>query len=311
MGKFKVGDRVRRTEKPYEDVKIGTLGTITAINNFGLSARVKVDGRKSDELATWGFDYIELCNPSSIHITVSGNDTIAVLKDGKNVVKRVCAKCSPEDTFDFNIGAEIAFGRLFGKEPFKACDSEGVCKDDAPCAKPNEFKVGDKVIVKTTLKIDGMYDDRRFVEEMKKYCGKETIVEWVDHYTSGKPFYKLSCCDGFSFTNPMLIPFTVSQVREVKRKAEVGEWVKIVDAAPSTGEKYKNGDVMKIIFIEDGYWRHYGVDSGQYLNEEEYVVLENYNPHEKTYTQSEVDALIKAERDRIYNEVSKVFKEDK
>lgn len=37
------------------------------------------------------------------------------------------------------------------------------------------------------------------------------------------------------------------------------------------------------------------------------IVLENCNPNKK-YTQSEVDELIKAERNRIYEEVVRVFK---
>lgn len=49
-----------------------------------------------------------------IVITTDGVETIARFYDGKKVIKSATAKCSPDDTFDFNIGAKIAFERLIG-----------------------------------------------------------------------------------------------------------------------------------------------------------------------------------------------------
>lgn len=46
-----------------------------------------------------------------LHITVKGNETIAVYKHDGETEKAV-AKCSPEDKFDFKIGAKIALERL-------------------------------------------------------------------------------------------------------------------------------------------------------------------------------------------------------
>ena len=70
-------------------------------------------------------------------------------------------------------------------------------------------------------------------------------------------------------------------VREVKRKAKVGEYVKIVDAKPYL-IPYKNGDIFKVIST---------YKSGVEIEKDgtpvtaawhrEYVVLENYKPEEK------------------------------
>ena len=70
-------------------------------------------------------------------------------------------------------------------------------------------------------------------------------------------------------------------VREVKRKAKVGEYVKIVDAKPYL-IPYKNGDIFKVIST---------CKSGVEIEKDgtpvtaawhrEYVVLENYKPEEK------------------------------
>lgn len=70
-------------------------------------------------------------------------------------------------------------------------------------------------------------------------------------------------------------------VREVKRKAKVGEYIKIVDAHPYL-IPYKNGDIFKVISTskpgvvieKDGT----PVTSAWHR---EYVVLENYKPEEK------------------------------
>lgn len=76
-------------------------------------------------------------------------------------------------------------------------------------------------------------------------------------------------------------------VREVKRKAKVGEYVKIVDAHPYL-IPYKNGDIFKVISTskpgvvieKDGT----PVTSAWHR---EYVVLENYKPEEKAQEENE------------------------
>lgn len=73
-----------------------------------------------------------------------------------------------------------------------------------------------------------------------------------------------------------------NEVREVKRKAKVGEYIKIVDAF-ITGGKYTKGDIFKVKSM-------FGV--GGVLVEEheivilhnEYVVLENYKPKKTQLT---------------------------
>lgn len=51
-----------------------------------------------------------------IVITTDGKETVAKMYSGKNFVKTATAKCSPDDTFNFKIGAHLAFNRLFEKE---------------------------------------------------------------------------------------------------------------------------------------------------------------------------------------------------
>lgn len=65
-------------------------------------------------------------------------------------------------------------------------------------------------------------------------------------------------------------------IKEVKRHAKVGEYIKIVDAFLPYGH-YKNGDILQIVDDTHGYAR-YGHKPNEVLYDEEYVVLEGYKP---------------------------------
>lgn len=67
------------------------------------------------------------------------------------------------------------------------------------------------------------------------------------------------------------------EVREVKRNAKVGEWVRIVDAAVVKDEAYKNGDILRVkkAYFDGVVYLSCG---GTYACPFEYVVLEGYQP---------------------------------
>lgn len=87
-----------------------TIGGIICGDNYTM---VNGDG--------WIFsaDTFEKNNNQKIVITTDGVETLARLYEGDKVVKKATAKCSPDDTFDFNVGAKLAFERLMneGKKP--------------------------------------------------------------------------------------------------------------------------------------------------------------------------------------------------
>lgn len=74
-----------------------------------------------------------------------------------------------------------------------------------------------------------------------------------------------------------------AQVREVKRKAKVGEYIKIVYPQMSFGD-YDKGDIFKVVKVDEGgVYREGDEDDGcTYIFNEEYVVLENYTPYKIT-----------------------------
>lgn len=70
-------------------------------------------------------------------------------------------------------------------------------------------------------------------------------------------------------------------VREVKRKAKVGEYIKVVDEH-SLFDTYKNGDILKVICTSNAGCFCKKTDVECFLWHIEYVVLENYKPEEKS-----------------------------
>lgn len=99
--------------------------------------------------------------------------------------------------------------------------------------------------------------------DMLKKVGSETIVIYrndnkviaLDKSTGEKAEAKCNPADEFDFRTGAKLAFNRlmgedvkidNGVREVKRKAKVGEYVKIVDAHPYL-IPYKNGDIFKVI----------------------------------------------------------------
>lgn len=138
-----------------------------------------------------------------------------------------------------------------------------------------------------------------FCEEQLEIIKDETIVIYrndnkvvaLDKSTGEKAEANCNLADEFDFRTGAKLAFNRlmgedvkpdNGVREVKRKAKVGEYIKIVDAMPSM-IPYKNGDIFKVlstsmlgvVIEKDGK----AVTSAWHR---EYVVLENYKPEEKS-----------------------------
>ena len=134
--------------------------------------------------------------------------------------------------------------------------------------------------------------------DMLKKVGSETIVIYrndnkviaLDKSTGEKAEAKCNPADEFDFRTGAKLAFNRlmgedvkpdNGVREVKRKAKVGEYIKIVDAHPYL-IPYKNGDVFKVISTsEPGVVIEKDGTPVTSAWHREYVVLENYRPEEK------------------------------
>lgn len=131
--KYKIGDKVRVRDdiEAYKAYKMdgseksvwvtpemlkfqGKILTITEINQYGMY-RVNEDNRDwnwADEM----FSGLATSLPKVV-ITTDGKTTTAKMYEGKKVLKTAKSQCSPEDTFDFAVGAKLALERVTEKEP--------------------------------------------------------------------------------------------------------------------------------------------------------------------------------------------------
>lgn len=179
---------------------------------------------------------------NEIHITTKGNTVHAVLKDGDKVVKRSKAVCSPDDKFDFKTGAILAMDRLFVKEEIPKY-VEIIGNGNNIC---HYFKVGD------VCKVVHDYGSSCDLEELKT---------------------KYRCCVSKN---------DFKTLKAVKRSANVGDYIMLVDGGRFGFYPFDNiYDVFKIdkkeylacaTRTEEGFLHSY--------SEDEYVVLEGYEPKE-------------------------------
>lgn len=165
------------------------------------------------------------------------------------------------------------------------------------------------------------HDGRGYTESGKTYYGKhcwyfceeqleiikdETIVIYrkdnkviaLDKPTGEKAEANCNPADEFDFRTGAKLAFNRLMgeyvkpddgVREVKRKAKVGEYVKIVYAMPCL-IPYKNGDIFKVNCVTALGCICKKSEENVGLWHREYVVLENYKPEEKA--QKEDDSEI-------------------
>lgn len=133
--KFKVGDRVVASSKaPYGITRNGWRGVVTKVwPNGSINAKGPDMSGKPFTFTALNPKYFDLDKgPGKIIVTTDGKVTTAKLFSGKELVKSAEAKCSPDDTFNFETGAAIAIDRLLDREEKKPV---------------NPFKVGDYVRV--------------------------------------------------------------------------------------------------------------------------------------------------------------------
>ena len=164
MKKFKVGDIVRATNDSYgyTNKQNEWVGKVTKTYDNGFNAKtiscsIEELYRREFEFFDLSYDGFELVKRKEIHITTNGKTICAVMKENGKVIKRSEAKCSPEDTFDFETGAKLAFDRLFGKPfvPHLEYKSDNYIEDMGEIGKEtslcdtdgNKLHVGDVVIV--------------------------------------------------------------------------------------------------------------------------------------------------------------------
>ena len=204
--KFKVGDIVRGMKNsPYGITNENmTKGEVIAVGSYedDDDIIVKVLEHKIAPSAEGSYHpvnskYFELYDYNKIVITTDGNKTLARLYENNEVVRTAEAKCSPEDTFEFETGAKLAFERLMEKEdefvPYLKSETIGVSY--GKIGTPTKMKdiagqplfVGD--VVEVISKGKGTYgnsyvagnDDKGFAMGIAGNCSADGTIDdcWI------------------------------------------------------------------------------------------------------------------------------------
>lgn len=140
--------------------------------------------------------------------------------------------------------------------------------------------------------------------DMLKKVGSETIVIYrndnkviaLDKSTGEKAEAKCNPADEFDFRTGAKLAFNRlmgedvkpdNGVREVKRKAKVGEYIKIVDAKPFL-IPYENGEIFRVIGVKNATCEVENPVKRFCAWHREYVVLENYKPEKEPEKKDEI-----------------------
>lgn len=118
----------------------------------------------------------------------------------------------------------------------------------------------------------------------------------LDKSTGEKAEAKCNPADEFDFRTGAKLAFNRlmgedvkpdNGVCEVKRKAKVGEYIKIVDAKPFL-IPYENGEIFRVIGIGNEGCKGKNSVKNCYVWHDEYVVLENYKPEKEPEKKDEI-----------------------
>lgn len=152
-------------------------------------------------------------------------------------------------------------------------------------------------IIKGSCSVGEVFTVEEKCFDLVRKAKQETIVIYrngnkvvaLDKSTGDRAEAKCNPADEFDFRTGVKLAFNRlmgedvkpdNGVREVKRKAKVGEYIKVVDAHSIFGT-YKNGDILKVTDVTSAGCECEGSDAlSPGLWHEEYVVLENYKPEE-------------------------------
>lgn len=254
MSKFKVGDRVyaKGNIPGYEGP-----GTIAKVDPGHPNSAYAVQFDGQAPTAIWAYN--EMVRPleqsRKILIITDGITTTARMYEGKEVAKSAEAKCSPDDEFDFRIGARLAFNRLLGTD---YNPSEMALKG------PGE-----------PVKLYCVEDKPPWMRRGRVYKIEGGKLQW-----SNRAWTEVNSFEELQQKHPT---FAACLVPLVKRPAKVGEWVLVVRPCCAL-DRYKENDVLLVAEAHPhtlGNRPHVKVRFGEVcasVFDTEYLVLEGYQP---------------------------------
>lgn len=159
-------------------------------------------------------------------------------------------------------------------------------------------------IIKGSRSVGEVFSVEEECFDLVRKAKQETIVIYrndnkvvaLDKSTGKKAEAKCNPADEFDFRTGAKLAFNRlmgedvkpdNGVREVKRKAKVGEYIKVVCAMPCL-IPYKNGDIFKVNCVTTSGCICKKSEENVGLWHSEYVVLENYKPEKEPEKKDEI-----------------------
>lgn len=159
-------------------------------------------------------------------------------------------------------------------------------------------------IIKGSRSVGEVFSVEEECFDLVRKAKQETIVIYrndnkvvaLDKSTGKKAEAKCNPADEFDFRTGAKLAFNRlmgedvkpdNGVREVKRKAKVGEYIKIIDAKPLL-ISYENGEIFRVIGIGNVGCKVKNSVKSCYVWHEEYVVLENYKLEKEPEKKDEI-----------------------
>lgn len=159
-------------------------------------------------------------------------------------------------------------------------------------------------IIKGSCSVGEVFTVEEKYFDLVRKAKQETIVIYrndnkvvaLDKSTGEKAEAKCNPADEFDFRTGAKLAFNRlmgedakpdNGVREVKRKAKVGEYIKVVCAMPCL-IPYKNGDIFKVNCVTTSGCICKKSEENVGLWHSEYVVLENYKPEKEPEKKDEI-----------------------
>lgn len=159
-------------------------------------------------------------------------------------------------------------------------------------------------IIKGSCSVGEVFTVEEKYFDLVRKAKQETIVIYrndnkvvaLDKTTGKKAEAKCNPADEFDFRTGAKLAFNRlmgedvkpdNGVREVKRKAKVGEYIKIVDAKPFL-IPYENGEIFRVIGIKNATCNVKNSVKSCCVWHDEYVVLENYKPKKEPEKKDEI-----------------------
>ena len=206
---------------------------------------------------------------------------------------------------DFKNGYTGAYYDLSGKRQMKCCGSDTIKLMEEDMVK---FKIGDKIQLKKDFYTIPYFKKlsrlcRKYIAGLKDKTIIITNTEkddgFCDIFISG--YTSLIGSSDSTWTNSCMFEL-ISEVKEVKRPAQAGEYIKIVDREFTYNDYYIVDDICEVVRREDSnplkavYAKTRGThpcncgDNTSYIFDSEYVVLENYKPETFSINSDEIEA---------------------